>query len=69
MNLISILNTKQINDGIFLNKAGENFNLEKIFLKVRVRLRMIYPKLPTPIGMLGLVNLAYLPPACILKEK
>ena len=53
----------------FLNKAGENFNLEKIFLKVRVRLRMIYPKLPTPIGMLGLVNLAYLPPACILKEK
>ena len=27
----SILNTKQTNDGIFLNKAGENFNLANIF--------------------------------------
>ena len=28
--LISILNTKQINDGTFLNKTGQNFNLAKI---------------------------------------
>ena len=27
--------SKQSNDGIFLNKVGENFNLAKIFLKVR----------------------------------
>ena len=33
-----MLNTKQTNDGIFSNKAGENFNLAKIFLNVRVRL-------------------------------
>ena len=32
----SILNTKQTNDGIFSNKAGENFNLEKFFLNVKV---------------------------------
>ena len=38
INLFSILNTKQTNDGIFSNKAGENFNLAKIFLDVRVRL-------------------------------
>ena len=36
--LFSILNTKQTNDGIFSNKAGENFNLAKKFLYVRVRL-------------------------------
>ena len=36
--LFSILNTKQTNDGIFSNKAGENFKLAKIFLNVRVRL-------------------------------
>ena len=34
----SILNTKQTNDGIFSNMAGENFILAKIFLDVRVRL-------------------------------
>ena len=33
-----MLNTKQTNNGIFSNKAGENFNLAKIFLNVRVRL-------------------------------
>ena len=38
IHLFSILNTKQTNDGIFSNKAGENFNLAKIFLNVRVRL-------------------------------
>ena len=30
-NLQLILNTKQTNDGIFSNKAEENFNLAKIF--------------------------------------
>ena len=29
--LLSVLNTKQTNDGTFSNKAGENFNLAKIF--------------------------------------
>ena len=38
MYLFSILNAKQTNDGIFPNKAGENFNLAKIFLHVRIRL-------------------------------
>ena len=38
IHLFSILNTKQTNDGIFSNKAGENFNLAKIFLNVRVQL-------------------------------
>ena len=38
IHLFSILNTKQTNYGIFSNKAGENFNLAKIFLNVRVRL-------------------------------
>ena len=33
-----MLTIKQINDGIFLNKTGGNFNLAKIFLDVRVRL-------------------------------
>ena len=33
-----MLNTKETNDGIVSKKAGENFNLEKIFLNVRVRL-------------------------------
>ena len=37
IHLFSILNTKQTNDGLFSNKAGENFNLVKIFLNVRVR--------------------------------
>ena len=37
-NLFAILNTKQTNDGIFSNKAWENFNLTEIFLNVRVRL-------------------------------
>ena len=36
--IFSILNTKQGNDGIFSNKAAENFNLAKISLNVRVRL-------------------------------
>ena len=36
IHLFSILNTKQTNDGVFSNKAGENFNLAKIFLNVRV---------------------------------
>ena len=31
INLFSILNTKQANDGNFSNKARENFNLTKIF--------------------------------------
>ena len=31
-------NTKQTNDGIFSNRAGENFKLAKTFLNVRVRL-------------------------------
>ena len=38
IHLFSTLNTKQRNDGIFSNKAGENSNLAKIFLNVRVRL-------------------------------
>ena len=38
IHLFSSLNTKQTNDGIFSNKAGENFNLAKKFLYVRVRL-------------------------------
>ena len=33
IHLISILNTKQTNDDIFSNKAEENFNLAKNFLK------------------------------------
>ena len=35
IHLFSILSTKQTNDGIFSNKAGENFNLAKTFLDVR----------------------------------
>ena len=31
IHLVSILNTKQTNDGIFSNKAGENFYLKKNF--------------------------------------
>ena len=38
IHLISFLNTKQTNDGIFLNNAGQNFNLANIFWNVRVRL-------------------------------
>ena len=38
IHLFSILNTKQTNDGIFSNKAGEKFNLAKNFRNVRVRL-------------------------------
>ena len=34
--LFSCLNTKQKNDGIFLNKAGENFNLATVFWNVGV---------------------------------
>ena len=37
IHLFSILNTKQTNNGIFSNKAGENFNLAKTFLNARVR--------------------------------
>ena len=33
-----MLNTKETNDGVFSNKAGENFNLAKIFLNVRIQL-------------------------------
>ena len=29
--LFLFLNTKQTNDGIFLEKTGENFNMAKIF--------------------------------------
>ena len=38
-NSLSILNTKETNNGIFSNKAGENFNLAKMFLNVRVQLK------------------------------
>ena len=38
IHLFSILNTKQTNNAIFSNKTGENSNLAKIFLDVRVRL-------------------------------
>ena len=38
IHLYSILNIKQTTDSIYSNKAGESFNLEKIFLDVRVRL-------------------------------
>ena len=31
-------NTKQTNDGVISNKSGKNFNSEKLFLNVRVRL-------------------------------
>ena len=34
INLFSILNTNQTNDGIFSNKAEDNLNLAKIFLNV-----------------------------------
>ena len=37
IHLFSILNTKQTKDGIFLNKAVENFNLEKVFWNMRVQ--------------------------------
>ena len=36
IHLFSFINTKQTNDGIFLNKIGENFNLAKIFWNVTV---------------------------------
>ena len=36
INLFSFLNTKQTNNGIFLNKTGENFNLAKTFWNLRV---------------------------------
>ena len=36
-----MLNTKQTNDGIFFTKAKEYFNLGKIFLNVRARLKYI----------------------------
>ena len=36
--LFSFLNTKQRNDGIFLNTSGDNFDLANIFWNVRVRL-------------------------------
>ena len=38
IHLFSILNTKQTNDGIFSNKAMENFDLAKIVLNARIRL-------------------------------
>ena len=38
IHLFSILNTKQKNNGILMNKAGGSFNLAKIFLNVRVLL-------------------------------
>ena len=38
IHLFSIFSTRQTNNGIFSNKAGKNFNLAKLFLKVRVRL-------------------------------
>ena len=38
IHLFSFLNIKPTNDGIFLNKTGENLNLAKIFWNVRVRL-------------------------------
>ena len=38
IHLFSNLNNKQINDGIFSKKAGENFNLAKILLHVRVQI-------------------------------
>ena len=38
INLFSLLNTKQTNDGNFSKKIGENFNLAKILWNVRVRL-------------------------------
>ena len=38
LHLISFLNAKQTNDGIFLNMTGENFNLANNFWNVRVRL-------------------------------
>ena len=37
IHLFSFPNTKQTNDGIFPNKAGENFNLAKIVWNVKVR--------------------------------
>ena len=37
IHLLSFLNTRQTNHGIFLSKAGENFNLAKMFWKVKVR--------------------------------
>ena len=40
-----MLNTKHTNNSIFSNKAGENFNLPKIFLNVRVRLSDIVENL------------------------
>ena len=33
-----MLNTKEKNDGVFSNKAVENFNLANIFLNVRIQL-------------------------------
>ena len=36
IHFFSILNIKQTNNGIFFNKARDNFNLAKIFLNVRV---------------------------------
>ena len=42
IHLFSILNTKQTNDGIFSDKAWENFDMAEIFLNVRARLSDIY---------------------------
>ena len=36
IDLFSFLNNKQTDNGIFLNKARENFNLVKIFWNMRV---------------------------------
>ena len=38
IHLFSIFNTRETNDGIFLNKAGENINLANMFLNVRALL-------------------------------
>ena len=40
--MFSILNTKQTNDGIFLNKTGKKVHLTKIVLNVRVRLQTFH---------------------------
>ena len=36
IHLFSFWNIKKTNDGIFLNKTGDNFNLAKIFWNVNV---------------------------------
>ena len=51
IHLFSLLNTKQTNNGIFLTKTGENFNLPKIFWNVSPTLRHADYLLQMPVSL------------------